>query len=103
MKKDNKLLGLFKISFYFAVYSLFVEGSKMNRGNNFHKTQQYEEEKIIKGRKKGLEGKVIPNKKEENILFNIRQSISEMLSTFRAIASALLLRHEIFFHVFVWK
>lgn len=32
---------------------------KMIRGNNFHKTQQCEKEKIIKGRKRGLEGKVI--------------------------------------------
>lgn len=74
----------------------------MNRGNNFHKTQQCEKEKIIKGREKGLEGKSDP---KENILFN---TISEILSTFRAIApispfgfQVLLLCHEAFF--FVWK
>ena len=43
----------------------------MNRGNNFHKTQQCEEEKIIK-EGKGLGKKTDPKmEKKKNISFNI--------------------------------
>lgn len=66
----------------FLLFTLSLQRKRVqkevNRGNNFHKTQQCEDEKIIKEGKGACKEKWSQRRKE-NILFN---SISEMLSTF---------------------
>ena len=102
-KKDNKLLGLFMILLLLQNDDKEWE----NRGNNFHKTQQCEKEKIIKGRKKGLEGKRKndPKKRRKNILFN---SISKfylpfVISLFSFSASSFVAVSWTILSFYVWK